>query len=201
MEKKVSVEISARHVHLSEEVYKKLFGEDAEMTSVKDLTGGGAVKIHRYDTGASDVSIQYMKVGELAAAHIKNNQGYQTYEFKTTIPAEGMTDSSPFVYFLDDWSFQNAQMAKDLKTLAGKTVTISLSMKVVGELSNATVYIDRVQILSVCEDYLNEDGSFNVETEESKKAFDELASLVTIDKVTDLEGLTGGGTLEGYQQL
>ena len=40
MEKKVSVEISARHVHLSEEVYKKLFGEDAEMTSVKDLTGG-----------------------------------------------------------------------------------------------------------------------------------------------------------------
>ena len=42
MEKKVSVEISARHVHLSEEVYKKLFGEDAEMTSVKDLTSGGA---------------------------------------------------------------------------------------------------------------------------------------------------------------
>jgi putative phosphotransacetylase len=42
MGKKVSVEISARHVHLSEEVYKKLFGEDAEMTSVKDLTGGGA---------------------------------------------------------------------------------------------------------------------------------------------------------------
>lgn len=42
MEKKVSVEISARHLHLSEEVYKKLFGEDAEMTSVKDLTGGGA---------------------------------------------------------------------------------------------------------------------------------------------------------------
>ena len=42
MEKKVSVEISARHVHLSEEVYKKLFGEDAEMTSVKNLTGGGA---------------------------------------------------------------------------------------------------------------------------------------------------------------
>lgn len=42
MEKKVSVEISARHVHLSEEVYKKLFGKDAEMTSVKNLTGGGA---------------------------------------------------------------------------------------------------------------------------------------------------------------
>jgi len=137
------------------EAYKGI----AKSYSGKDLTAGAAVKIHRYDTGASDVSIQYMKVGELAAANIKNNQGYQTYEFTTTIPAEGMTDSSPFVYFLDDWSFQNAQMAKDLKTLAGKTVTISLSMKVVGELSDATVYIDRVQILSVCEDYLNEDGT------------------------------------------
>lgn len=42
MEKKLSVEISARHVHLPKDVYKKLFGEDAEMTSVKDLTGGGA---------------------------------------------------------------------------------------------------------------------------------------------------------------
>lgn len=42
MDKKLSVEISARHVHLPEDVYKKLFGEDAEMTSVKDLTGGGA---------------------------------------------------------------------------------------------------------------------------------------------------------------
>ena len=28
MEKKVSVEISARHVHLPEDVYKKLFGEE-----------------------------------------------------------------------------------------------------------------------------------------------------------------------------
>ena len=42
MEKKVSVEISARHVHLSEEVYKKLFGEDADrlkVSSTKSMTG------------------------------------------------------------------------------------------------------------------------------------------------------------------
>lgn len=62
-------------------------------------------------------------------------------------------------------------------------------------------YLYLSMILQQGSNYLNEDGSFNVETEESKKAFDELASLVTIDKVTDLEGLTGGGTLEGYQQL
>ncbi|MBQ0018633.1 MAG: phosphate propanoyltransferase [Clostridiales bacterium] len=42
MEKKVVVEISARHVHLSQEDYKKLFGADAEMVAVKNLTGGGA---------------------------------------------------------------------------------------------------------------------------------------------------------------
>ena len=56
-------------------------------------------------------------------------------------------------------------------------------------------------ILQQGSNYLNSDGTFNVETDESKKAFDELASLVVKDKVTDLEGLTGGGTLEGYQQL
>ena len=42
MEKKVFVEISARHVHLPQDVYRILFGEDAEMTAVKNLTGGGA---------------------------------------------------------------------------------------------------------------------------------------------------------------
>lgn len=42
MEYKISVEISARHVHLPEDVYKLLFGDDAEMTAVRDLSGGGA---------------------------------------------------------------------------------------------------------------------------------------------------------------
>ncbi|MBQ0005438.1 MAG: propanediol utilization protein [Clostridiales bacterium] len=37
-----SVETSAKHVHLPEDVYKILFGADAEMTPVKELTGGGA---------------------------------------------------------------------------------------------------------------------------------------------------------------
>lgn len=41
MEKKVYVDISARHVHLPEDVYKTLFGQDAEMTPVKELLGGG----------------------------------------------------------------------------------------------------------------------------------------------------------------
>ncbi|MBW9212179.1 MULTISPECIES: extracellular solute-binding protein [Terrabacteria group] len=50
--------------------------------------------------------------------------------------------------------------------------------------------------------YINEDGTaFNFETAEAKKSFAELAKLVKEDKVTNLEGLTGGGNLEGYQQL
>lgn len=57
-------------------------------------------------------------------------------------------------------------------------------------------------ILQQGANYMTEDGSsFDVTTEEAKTAFDELASLVTEDGVTDLEGLTGGGDLEGYQQL
>lgn len=56
-------------------------------------------------------------------------------------------------------------------------------------------------ILQQGANYMTEDGAFDVTTEEAKVAFDELASMVTVDKVTDLEGLTGGADLEGYQQL
>lgn len=62
-------------------------------------------------------------------------------------------------------------------------------------------YLFLSMILQQGSNYLNEDGSFNVNTTEAKNAFQELADLVTVDKVTNLEGLTGGGQLEGYQQL
>lgn len=55
-------------------------------------------------------------------------------------------------------------------------------------------------ILQQGSNYLTEDGKFDVTTQEAKTAFDELAGMVTEDRVTDLEGLTGGGDLEGYQQ-
>lgn len=56
-------------------------------------------------------------------------------------------------------------------------------------------------ILQQGANYMTEDGKFDVTTEEAKTAFNELATMVTEDKVTDLEGLTGGGSMEGYQQL
>lgn len=49
--------------------------------------------------------------------------------------------------------------------------------------------------------YQNEDGTFNFQTPEAKKALQELYDMVAVDKVTDMEGLTGGGDMEGYQQL
>lgn len=55
--------------------------------------------------------------------------------------------------------------------------------------------------LQLGSNYLNEDGTFNVETPEAKKAFQILADLVVKEGVTDLEGLTGGSDIEGYQQL
>lgn len=62
-------------------------------------------------------------------------------------------------------------------------------------------YMLMSMILSQGGQYLNEDSSVNFDTPEAKKAFQALADLVMKDKVTDLEGLVGGGELEGYQSL
>lgn len=41
MNNKIPIETSARHIHLSEKDFKALFGEDAEMTFVKELSQPG----------------------------------------------------------------------------------------------------------------------------------------------------------------
>lgn len=62
-------------------------------------------------------------------------------------------------------------------------------------------YMLMSMILSQGGQYLNEDSSVNFDTPEAKKAFQALVDLVLVDKMTDLEGLVGGGDLEGYQAL
>lgn len=62
-------------------------------------------------------------------------------------------------------------------------------------------YLMTSMILSNGGRYLNEDGTFNFTSPQAKEAFTELASLVQEHKVTNLIGLTGGGDLEGYQEL
>lgn len=40
MQKEISIEVSARHVHLSQADIEALFGEGAELTNIKDIAGG-----------------------------------------------------------------------------------------------------------------------------------------------------------------
>lgn len=62
-------------------------------------------------------------------------------------------------------------------------------------------YLFLSMILQQGGEYLVSDTEINVNTPEAKKAFQTLADLVLVDGVTNLEGLTGGSDLEGYQQL
>ena len=66
---------------------------------------------------------------------------------------------------------------------------------------DGVMYLWTSMILSQGSNYLNEDGTFNVTTDEAKKAWEELASMVTEDKVTTLSGLDDGSDIEGYQEL
>lgn len=62
-------------------------------------------------------------------------------------------------------------------------------------------YMFLSMILSNGGNYLKDDGTFNVQTPEAKAAFQELYDMVKVDGVTTMEGLDGGGDMEGYQQL
>ncbi|MDF2590572.1 MAG: transporter substrate-binding protein [Clostridia bacterium] len=66
---------------------------------------------------------------------------------------------------------------------------------------DSVTYLWLSMILSNGGNYMNEDGTFDFATPEGKAAFEELTSLVLDEQVTDLYGLTGGGEVEGYQQL
>ncbi|MDH6367246.1 MULTISPECIES: ABC transporter substrate-binding protein [unclassified Breznakia] len=66
---------------------------------------------------------------------------------------------------------------------------------------DSVTYMFTSMIMSQGGSYQNEDGTFTFNTEEGRKAFQELTDMVVKDGVTDLSGLTGGEGLEGYQQL
>ena len=66
---------------------------------------------------------------------------------------------------------------------------------------DGVMYLWTSMILSQGANYLNDDGTFNVTSDEAKKAWEELASMVTDDKVTTLSGLDDGSDIEGYQEL
>lgn len=88
----------------------------------------------------------------------------------------------------------------ELKTLAKKLTTDEVKgFDFVNW--DSVPYIFTSMILSQGGQYQDSDGKFTFNTPEAKKAFQELYDMVAVDKVTDMEGLVGGGDMEGYQQL
>ncbi len=130
---------------------------DAYQGMAKQYTtnlSAASIPLYRYESSNPEFQYQYIKLGAIAKADLKVDQGYQTYSFVTTLPETGMLANGNFVYFTDSWAIQNAAMAKDLRTLAGRTVTVNLSMKITGtDLSAATVYVDRMSITDACDEY------------------------------------------------
>ncbi len=68
---------------------------------------------------------------------------------------------------------------------------------------DGVMYLFTSMILSQGAEYMNADGSFNFQTPEAKKAWDELAELAmaTDRQTTTLSGLDDGSDIEGYQEL
>ncbi|MCF0144797.1 MAG: extracellular solute-binding protein [Firmicutes bacterium] len=66
---------------------------------------------------------------------------------------------------------------------------------------DGVMYLWTSMILSQGDNYLNEDGTINVTSDAAKKAWEELAGLVTDKQVTTLSGLDDGSDIEGYQEL
>lgn len=93
----------------------------------------------------------------------------------------------------------------DLKVQAAKGTKIENDEVVIKGFDfvnwDGVMYLWTSMILSQGANYLNEDGSFNVTSEEAKKAWEELAAMVTTDKFTTLSGLDDGSDIEGYQEL
>ncbi len=172
---------------------------DAYQGNAKIYTGvnlsAANIPLYRYEPGSTDYT--YLKLGTISKNSLKVDQGYHTYSLTTTLPAEGMLTDGNFVYFTDNWTIQNAAMAKDLKTLAGKTVTITMSMKITGSLSSATVYVDRMQIVDFCKNNLSENGTYCTACGKTYAVLPEAlrqldAQHITMYDVSDF-GLDGGG--------
>jgi len=66
---------------------------------------------------------------------------------------------------------------------------------------DSLTYLYTSMILSQGGQYLTDEGKIDFTNDLAYDAMDVLVSLVNEKKITDMEGLVGGGDLEGYQQL
>lgn len=66
---------------------------------------------------------------------------------------------------------------------------------------DSTTYLFLEMILSQGAEYMADDGKFDFTTPEAQKAWQEMVDMISVDKVSNLDGLAGGDALEGYQLL
>ncbi len=130
------------------------YGGKAACYSQANLDNGDFVTLHRYESATgSDVGI-----GNLFKDDLNVGQGYHIYKFTYTVPANATENG--VVYIMPNWQLNSAQLCKDLYAYAGKNVEIYVSIKVAKNTTDNlySVFVDRVVLATVCDDYIGEDG-------------------------------------------
>ena len=159
-------------------------GGTAYFRSGLNLNGPEKISIARYDGGAA-AEYSNLPIGTIGANVVQINQGYQIYQFSVAVPEEGLTAGN-YVYFLETWQIQNPSLANGLRDYAGTIVDFYLSMKVTGEISNATCYIDRVVLVGRCEEYaqtVNDGQHITVTCSECGKVLSEKQAFPADDHI------------------
>ena len=113
---------------------------------------GNYIDIYRYASYGTTFNQQYFHLLEIKAAEVKMNAGYQLYKSTVTVPEDMVSGNYVYVEY-DGWKCLNSVLAADLKILAGKTVDFYISMKVNGDAANGDMYVDRMFLVSHCEDH------------------------------------------------
>ena len=107
--------------------------------------------LRRYAADESNASNRNLTLGTVPANQLLADGKYHTYSITTTLP-EDLEYEGGYVYLTNSSTIQNTLMSAYLVKNAGKTVTITFSMKIEGDItktsaSGATVYVDRMQVL------------------------------------------------------
>ena len=123
------------------------------------LAGFPGISINRYDvaSGFADGAPE-MRIANLSLSELKIDQGYRDYRFIYHVP-ESTTEGNTF-YIMSNWQLNSAQFCKDFAACAGKTVEVYISMKITGPTADGfySVFVDRVALATICEEYPSEDG-------------------------------------------
>ena len=151
--------------HLQELAYTVFPEKDSQNTSYVDdpeAYGGKAVCHVENNTGVKIELSTGGTIGIISADALNIGNGYKIHKFTFTVP-EGITaptDNEKYVFIMSSWQFQSPDFYRALVPYAGQNVEVYLSIKVTGPVDGLySIYVDRVALATVCEDYMSEDGA------------------------------------------